>query len=282
MPSLTGYPDFHFPVPMKLRYFYFITHAPWGDEVFSFSLSFFLRRESASGNWLFGITCCVFFVASKFSSEMQAMFCGRILPSLDSFSCGSDFCQNRLLFAFKFTSPLCDVSRVCDVSIIDLSKMIRASFQAFHYHLIHETYSTVICSESKLRSPPGQNDHSRQKKTTRWTYFFVSIILAHQYTGCTSLVFIIIPRAPCFRTSDSTTWRWAHLSCVPAVPASTKSPVGHEMKNMTSEWCARRPSGKGPTVLDSRSLSSLWFHTGSSDQAKITIGSILTWILCHS
>ena len=24
--------------------------------------------------------------------EMQAMFCGRILPSLYSFSCGSDFC----------------------------------------------------------------------------------------------------------------------------------------------------------------------------------------------
>ena len=32
------------------------------------------------------------FVASKFNSEMQAMFCGRILPSLYSFSCGSDFC----------------------------------------------------------------------------------------------------------------------------------------------------------------------------------------------
>ena len=33
-----------------------------------------------------------FFVASKFNSEMQAMFCGRIIPSLYSFSCGSDFC----------------------------------------------------------------------------------------------------------------------------------------------------------------------------------------------
>ena len=36
-------------------------------------------------NWIFGITWCVFFVASKFNSEMQAMFCGRILPSLYSF-----------------------------------------------------------------------------------------------------------------------------------------------------------------------------------------------------
>ena len=33
-----------------------------------------------------------FLVASKFNSEMQSMFCGRILPSLYSFSCGSDFC----------------------------------------------------------------------------------------------------------------------------------------------------------------------------------------------
>ena len=33
-----------------------------------------------------------FFFASKFNSEMQAMFCGRILPSLYSFPCGSDFC----------------------------------------------------------------------------------------------------------------------------------------------------------------------------------------------
>ena len=128
-----------------------------------------------------------------------------------------------------------------------------ASFQAFHYHFIHETYSTVTCSESKLRSPPGQNDHSRQKQTTRWTYLFVSIILGHQYTGCASPVFIFMPRSPCFRTSDSTTWRWAHLACVPAVPASVKSPVGHGIKNMTSERCARRPSGKGPTVLHPRS-----------------------------
>ena len=65
-----------------------------------------------------------FFVASKFNSEMQAMFCGRILPSLYSFPCGSDFCQNRVLFALKFTSPLRDVSHLWDVSIIDLSKMI--------------------------------------------------------------------------------------------------------------------------------------------------------------
>ena len=72
---------------------------------------------------------CFFFVASKFHSEMQAMFCGRILPSLHSFSCGSDFCWNTVLFAFKFTSPLRDVSHLLDVSIIE--KWYVASSQAF-------------------------------------------------------------------------------------------------------------------------------------------------------
>ena len=68
-----------------------------------------------------------------------------------------------------------------------------ASFHAFHDHFSHETYkhhaSTVTCSESKWKNPPGQNDHSRQKQTTRWKYFFVSIIiLGHEYTGSASLV----------------------------------------------------------------------------------------------
>ena len=55
----------------------------------------FLRRESTSGNWSFGITCCVFFfVASKSNSEIQVMFCARFFPGLYSFSCCSGFCQN--------------------------------------------------------------------------------------------------------------------------------------------------------------------------------------------
>ena len=74
-------------------------------------------------------------------------------------------------------------------------KWYEASFQAFHDHCSHETYkhhaSTVTCSESKLKNPPVHNDHLRQKQTTRWTYFFVSIIiLAHEYTGSASLVWI--------------------------------------------------------------------------------------------
>ena len=103
------------------------------------------------------------------------------------------FCTNRVLFAFKFSSPLRDVSHLCDVSIIDLSKMIRASFRAFYDQFSHETYkhhaSTVSCSESKWKNPPGKSDHSRQKQTTRWKHFFVSIIiLGHEYTGSANLV----------------------------------------------------------------------------------------------
>ena len=41
--------------------------------------------------------------------------------------------------------------------------MMRASFQAFYDHFSQETYkhhaSTVTCSESKKKNPPGQNDH---------------------------------------------------------------------------------------------------------------------------
>ena len=62
---------------------------------------------------------------AKFNSEMEAMFCVRILPSLCGFPCGSNFCSKGLLvFAFKFASLLRDVLCFCNVSIIDLSKMI--------------------------------------------------------------------------------------------------------------------------------------------------------------
>ena len=56
---------------------------------------FFFSVENVHFNWIIGFSGTrdvFFFVASKFNSEMQAMFCGRILPSLYSFSCGSDFC----------------------------------------------------------------------------------------------------------------------------------------------------------------------------------------------
>ena len=67
-----------------------------------------------------------------------------------------------------------------------------ASLQAFHDHFSHETYkhhtSTVTCWEGKLKNPPGQNDHSRQKQTTRKYFFVLIIILGHEYTGRASLV----------------------------------------------------------------------------------------------
>ena len=60
-------------------------------------------------------------------------------------------------------------------------KWCMASFQAFHDYFSHETYkhhaSTVTCSGSKWKNPPGQNDHSRQKQTTCWEYYVISIII---------------------------------------------------------------------------------------------------------
>ena len=69
-------------------------------------MNFHIRRDQVT-----------FVVASNFNSEIHAMFYGRILPSLHTFPRGSDFCLKGLLFAFKFSSPLRDVSRLCDVSI---------------------------------------------------------------------------------------------------------------------------------------------------------------------
>ena len=58
----------------------------------------------------------VFAFASQFKSEIQAMFCVRILclllaKCLYSFPYGSDFCLNGSLFTFKVTSLLCDVTQ---------------------------------------------------------------------------------------------------------------------------------------------------------------------------
>ena len=55
---------------------------------------FFFSVENLHFYWIIGFsgTRDVFFVASKFNSEMQAMFCGRILPSLYRISYSSDFC----------------------------------------------------------------------------------------------------------------------------------------------------------------------------------------------
>ena len=69
------------------------------------------------------------------------MFCVRILPCLCGFPCGSDFCLNGLLFAFKYTSPLRDISRVCDFSIVDLPKIIPDLVPSISTHPIsHKTY----------------------------------------------------------------------------------------------------------------------------------------------
>ena len=77
-----------------------------------------------------------------------------------------------MLFAFKFTSPLCDVSHLCDVSIIDLSKMIRGITASISMIIlvtkpISITPVLSLAQRAREKNPPGQNDHSRQKETTR-------------------------------------------------------------------------------------------------------------------
>ena len=70
--------------------------------------------------------------------------------------------------------------------------MIRGVIPSIHYHFSHASHQYVTCSESKLRNSPGQNNHSRQKQTTRWKYYFVSIIVpVHEYTGSASLVYTV-------------------------------------------------------------------------------------------
>ena len=66
-----------------------------------------------------------------------------------------DESPSNLLFAFKFTSPLHDMSRVCDVPIV-LPKMIPGLIHRIPTrHINHETYRrrhrTVTCSESKFK-----------------------------------------------------------------------------------------------------------------------------------
>ena len=127
-------------------------------------------------NWIIGFsgTRDVFFCCE----QIQQRDAGNVLWQNSSksivFLVVAIFAKTRC-HSLKFSSPLRDVSHLCDVSIMDLSKMIRATFQAFYDHFSHETYkhhaSTVTCSESKWKNPPGKNDHSRQKQTTHWKYF---------------------------------------------------------------------------------------------------------------
>ena len=93
----------------------------------------------------------MFVVASKFNSEMQAMFCVRILPSLYNFSCGSDFFENRLLLYSIL------------LQIFESAPPHATSFQAFHN----------LVRKASLKLFPAN---------------FVSIItLGQEYTGTTSL-----------------------------------------------------------------------------------------------
>ena len=125
-----------------------------------------------------------------------------------------------VLFAFKFTSPLCNVSHLCEV-LSTCRKWYAASFQAFHDHVSHETYkhhtSTVTCSESKLKN--------------RWKYYFISnMILGHEYTGSASLVTwnIAIPELDVFSAANMHFW-FCMLPFLVPFHGSEKKRVNHAL-----------------------------------------------------
>ena len=131
---------------------------------------------------------------AKFNSEMQAMFCVIIPPSLCGFPCGSDFCLKGLLFAFKFTSPLRATYRAsATYQLSTCRKWYVTSFKTFHHQFSHETFISItpvmsLARKASDKNPPGQNDHSMQKQTTRSKYYFVSIIiLGHGHTASASV-----------------------------------------------------------------------------------------------
>ena len=137
-----------------------------------------------------------------------------------------------------------------------------ASFQAFHdRHFSHETYkhhaSTVTCSESKWKNPPDQNDHSRQKQTTRWKYLFLSI-----FTGA-----------------------WVHWQCQSCFTSELKPGMDYVASNLSNEsvphpmwewdiWStvtellkARFQICRKRYVIPSRTQSVVWRHGHEHDWA---------------
>ena len=103
------------------------------------------------------------------------MFYVRILPSLYGFPCGSNFCLNRLLLTFKFTTyftPRCVGSLLC----VDLTKRIPGIIPSIsNMSISHKTKchtSTVTCFKSKFKILPVKNDHSRQMEITKLKILF--------------------------------------------------------------------------------------------------------------
>ena len=81
-------------------------------------------------------------------------------------------------------------------------------------HFSHETCkhhaSTVTCSESKWKKPPGQNDHSRQKQTNSFSYqssywgmSTLAVPVLFDYT--IELILLLERQGPRMRSGDE--WR---------------------------------------------------------------------------
>ena len=159
-------------------------------------------------NWIFGITWCVFLSWANSTARCRWCFVAEFYQVYIVFLVVTSFAKTECYSPSNLLVRSATYRTSGTYQLLTCWKCYVASLQAFHDHFSHETYkhhaSTVTCSESKLRNPPGQNDHSKQKQTTCWKYFFVSIIiLGHELHWQCSLVFLCIME---YTQTDPQSW----------------------------------------------------------------------------
>ena len=146
----------------RFKHLGLVTHAPWSNE------------SQNTGCFSFSPSRMCKLIGFKFNSKMQAMFCGRILPSLYTvvFLVVTSFAKTECYSPSNLLVRSVTYRTSAMYQLSTCQKLYVASLHAFHDHFSHKTYkhhtSTVTCSKRELKNPPGQNDRSRQKQTTRW------------------------------------------------------------------------------------------------------------------
>ena len=171
--------------------FLFYYSCPLGRWVLKYRSFFLFSIENV--HWIFGIMWCVFWLQANSTARCRRCFVAEFFQIYIVFLVVAIFAKTECCSPSYLLVRSATYHTSATYQLLTCRKWYVASFQAFHDHFSHETYkhhaSTVTCSESKWKNPPCQNDHSRQKQTTCWKYFFVSItILGHEYTGSASLV----------------------------------------------------------------------------------------------
>ena len=139
-----------------------------------------------------GLRDVFFFVASKFNSEMQAMFCGRILPSLYSFLVVAIFAKTECYSPSNLLvrSAMCRTSATYQLS----------TCRKWYVH--HSKHSMIILVTKPISITPvlslarkASEKSSRSKRSLKAKAnhslkicFRTNHLLGHEYTGSASLV----------------------------------------------------------------------------------------------